>query len=121
EWELDFRDDRFEDLGLDDADVDLFAISCFTPSAKRAMAIADAIRARGKPVVMGGIFPSVRPDEALEHATAVMVGEGEGAWPAVLEDTRQGRLGGRYEAHAPCDLRTLPLPRVDLYLDKECD
>jgi radical SAM superfamily enzyme YgiQ (UPF0313 family) len=120
EHEIDFRDDRFEELGLDD-DVDLFAISCFTPSSVRALAIADALRSRGKPVVIGGIFPSVRPQEALQHATAVIVGEGELSWLRVLDDLKRGRLGGIYEASAPCDLRRLPLPRVDLYLDKECD
>ena len=92
EHEIDFRDDRFEELGLDD-DVDLFAISCFTPSSVRAMAIADAVRSRGKPVVIGGIFPSVRPQEALQHATAVIVGEGELSWLRVLDDLKRGRLG----------------------------
>lgn len=121
DWEIDFRDDRFEALDLDDPDVDLFAISCFTPSAKRAMQIADEIRARGRQVVMGGIFPSARPDEALSHASAVVVGEGEGVWPRVLDDVRHGRLGGRYEADATCDPESLPLPRIDLYLDKECE
>jgi radical SAM superfamily enzyme YgiQ (UPF0313 family) len=118
EWELDFRDDRLEDVGLDD-DVDLVAISCFTPSAKRAMALADAFRARGRKVVMGGIFPTMRPEEAGAHADAVVTGEGEGVWPRVLEDCARGKLARRYVEDEPVDLSTLPLPRVDLYLDKE--
>jgi radical SAM superfamily enzyme YgiQ (UPF0313 family) len=118
EWELDFRDDRFEDVGLDD-DVDLVAISVFTPSAMRAMELGDAFRARGKRVVMGGIFPSMMPDEAGAHADAVVVGEGEGVWPEVLRDAAQGTLRPRYRETAPVDLATLPLPRIDLYLDKE--
>ena len=68
------------------------------------MAIADAIRARGKPVVLGGVFPSVRPKEALQHATAVVVGEGELSWLRVLDDLKRGRLGGIYEASAPCEV-----------------
>ncbi len=118
DWELDFRDDRLEDVGLDD-DVDLVAISCFTPSAMRAMELADAFRARGRKVVMGGIFPTMRPDEAGAHADAVVVGEGDGIWPRVLDDFRRGALAPRYRAEAPVDLATLPLPRVDLYTDKE--
>ena len=119
-WDIEFRDDRFEDVGLDDDDVDLFAISCFTPAATRAMELGDALLARNQKCVLGGIFPSARPQEALDHATAVVIGEGEGAWPQVLRDTEQGVLQGRYEASGSCDTQTLPLPRMDLYLDREC-
>jgi radical SAM superfamily enzyme YgiQ (UPF0313 family) len=118
QWEVDFRDDRLEDVGLDD-DVDLVAISCFTPSAVRAMALADAFRARGRTVVMGGIFPTMVPEEASAHADAIVVGEGEAAWVQLLEDFRRGVLRPRYDAQAPVDLSRLPLPRTDLYMEKE--
>jgi radical SAM superfamily enzyme YgiQ (UPF0313 family) len=118
EWELDFRDDRLEDVGLDD-ELDLVAISCFTPSGMRAMELADAFRARGRRVVMGGIFPSMVPDEAAAHADAIVLGEAEGVWPDVLRDARSGALKPRYVEREPVDLATLPLPRVDLYMDKE--
>ncbi|MDH5490907.1 MAG: cobalamin-dependent protein [Myxococcales bacterium] len=120
DWDLDFRDDRFEEVGFDD-DVDLVAISCFTPSGKRALELADTFRAHGKKVVMGGIFPSAMPELALEHADAVVQGEGEGVWHEVLAATRRGELKGLYQAKSPVDPATLPLPRVDLYLDKECE
>lgn len=118
DWEIDFRDDRLEDVGLDD-DVDLVAISCFTPSAVRALELADAFRERGRTVVMGGIFPTVMPGEAGAHADAVVVGEGERAWLEVLEDHRRGTLRPRYASAAPVDTETLPVPRVDLYMEKE--
>ncbi len=117
-WELDFRDDRLEDVGLDD-EVDLVAISFFTPSAKRAMELGDAFRARGRKVVMGGIFPTMMPDEALLHADAVVLGEGEGVWADVLADARAGALQKRYMEKAPIVLSKQPLPRVDLYMEKE--
>lgn len=117
-WDIDFRDDRVEDPGFDD-ELDLVAISCFTPSAERAMEIADAFRARGVLVVMGGIFPSVMPELVGQHADAVVEGEGDGVWPTVLADVERGALRPRYRATAPVDPATLPLPRVDLYLDKE--
>ncbi len=117
-WAVDFRDDRVEDPGFDD-DLDLVAISCFTPSAERAMAIADAFRARGTTVVMGGIFPTTCPDEASAHCDAVVLGEGEAVWPRLLDDFVHGELAPRYRAAAPVDLAILPLPRVDLYLEKE--
>ncbi len=119
-WELDFKDDRLEDVGLDD-DVDLVAISCFTPSGSRAMELADAFRARGKQVVMGGIFPTMLPEVAGAHADAVVVGEGEGVWADVLAHAAERRLQRRYTERTPFDLATLPPPRIDLYADKESD
>lgn len=118
EWEFDFRDDRIENIDLDD-DLDLVAISCFTPSGERAMAVADEARARGIPVVMGGIFPSTATEEAAQHADAVVVGEGEGVWAEVLRDAQAGMLKPIYREHCPINLDTLPLPRVDLYFEKE--
>lgn len=117
-WELDFKDDRLEDVGLDD-DVDLVAISCFTPAGKRALEVADAFRARGKQVVMGGIFPSMVTDECSAHADSVVVGEGEGVWADVLADAANKSLKPIYRATKNIDLETVPLPRVDLYMDKE--
>ena len=119
EWDLDFRDDRLEDIGLDDDDVDLVAISCFTPSGARALEIADAFRARGRRVVMGGIFPTMVPDQAAGHADAIVLGEGEGVWPEILRDAAAGELKPRYVEHEPFDLAKLPPPRIDLYMEKE--
>ncbi|MFO0650931.1 MAG: cobalamin-dependent protein [Polyangiales bacterium] len=120
EWEIDFRDDRVDDPGIDD-DVDLVAISCFTPSAKRAMELGDAFRARGRKVVMGGIFPTAMPDEAGAHCDAVVTGEGEVAWAEVLKDFRHGGLKPRYRGSSPADLTTLPTPRLDLYWGRETE
>ena len=120
--DFDFRDDRVEDIGLDDPDVDAVALSFFTAAAKRGLELADAFRARGKKVITGGIFSTMMPDVAAEHADAVVVGEGEGVWPKLLADLRAGTLLRRYDGlEAPVDPSTLPMPRVDLYIDKEND
>lgn len=120
DWLVEFRDDRVEDVGLDDPP-DVVGISCFTPSACRAMELADRFRAAGSRVVMGGIFPTMRPGEAGEHADAVVVGEGEAVWPKVLADVAAGTLRPRYRAEGTVDPCELPLPRVDLYVAKEND
>lgn len=119
-WEIEFRDDRVDDVGLDDPP-DVVAISCFTPSGLRALELADAFRARGSTVVLGGIFPTTRTDEAAAHADAVVVGEGEAVWPALLADVAARRLAPVYCASAPVDPCALPLPRVDLYVAREND
>jgi radical SAM superfamily enzyme YgiQ (UPF0313 family) len=120
-WQIDFRDDRIEEIGIGD-DLDLVAISCFTPSAKRAMEIGDQFRSRGVTVVAGGVFPTMMPQAMAPHVSAVVRGEGEGVWKQVLEDVEAGKLEKIYDGRThPLDLSTLPTPRIDLYIDKEGD
>ncbi len=100
--------------GLYDA-VDLVAISTFTAQARESYVIADRFRAAGVPVVMGGLHVTTRPDEALQHADAVVVGEGEPVWPDVLADAEAGRLRRRYDGRGrEWDLAAAPMPRYDL-------
>jgi radical SAM superfamily enzyme YgiQ (UPF0313 family) len=92
--------------------VDLVGITCMTATAPRAYEIADRFRARGVPVVLGGMHPTFCPDEAAQHADAVVLGEAEGLWPQVVNDVRQKRLQRFYRHATPPDLRGLkPLPR----------
>jgi radical SAM superfamily enzyme YgiQ (UPF0313 family) len=73
-------------------DFDLVGISTFSAQAYEAYALADRYRARGTTVVLGGIHPTLLPEEALQHADAVVCGGAEEAWPALLNDFRNGRL-----------------------------
>lgn len=92
---------------------DLVGITAFTSQAPRAYEVAAEFRARGVPVVMGGIHASMCPEEALEHTDAVVTGEAEGVWARVLEDARRGALKRIYEGdHA--EPKEIPLARHDL-------
>jgi radical SAM superfamily enzyme YgiQ (UPF0313 family) len=62
-----------------------------TSNAPRAYYLADEFKKRGKTVVMGGVHPTILPDEALQHADSVVIGEAEGVWEQVLEDYGEGR------------------------------
>jgi len=95
-------------------DVDLVGITVLTELAPRAYRIADAYRQKAVKVVMGGIHPTVLPDEALEHADAVVVGEAEGVWPRLVSDAASGQMQKTYRAGKLTDLRGLPKPRRDL-------
>ena len=106
-------DENVEQVDLA-AQVDAVAITCMTPSAPRAYEIADVFRERGIPVVMGGIHPSVLPDEASAHADAVVVGEAEPIWGQVISDLAANRLRPRYDDFGYADLTGLPMPRRDL-------
>ncbi|MBE0602215.1 MAG: B12-binding domain-containing radical SAM protein [Deltaproteobacteria bacterium] len=97
-----------------DQDVDLVGITVMTEFAPRAYRIADAYRGKGVKVVMGGIHPTVLPEEALEHADAVVVGEAEGAWPRLVSDAASGRMQRIYRDGQLTDLKGLPKPRRDL-------
>jgi radical SAM superfamily enzyme YgiQ (UPF0313 family) len=89
-------DERLEPLQFD-IDTDLVAMTVETYTARRAYQVADRFRQRGIPVVMGGYHPTFLPDEALEHADAVVKGDAEGAWERVVADARAGRLQRLYE------------------------
>jgi radical SAM superfamily enzyme YgiQ (UPF0313 family) len=101
-------------------DADLVGITVMTELVPRAYHIADAYRQKGVKVVMGGIHPSVLPDEALEHADAVVVGEAEGVWPQLLADAASGQMQRTYRAGKMTDLQGLPKPRRDLSPQAQC-
>ncbi len=90
-----FYDERLEPIPLDEP-TDLVAMTVETYTARRAYQIATAYRRRGVPVVMGGYHPTFLPEEALQFADAVVVGDAEGIWPRVVEDARRGRLQPLY-------------------------
>ena len=94
---------------------DLAAIGSFTAQVKDAYEVARRYRERGVKTVIGGLHATAMPREALAHVDAVVVGEGELAWPDVLADFEAGRLGGIYGAKGrEFDLAEAPMPRFDL-------
>lgn len=111
--DVEIVDEKFHVLP-DGNQYDLIGITAMTPLAPKAYAIADRYRRQGIPVVMGGYHPTVLPNEALEHASSVCIGEAENVWPAIVADAMAGRLREIYRADDfPC-LENLPKPRRDL-------
>jgi radical SAM superfamily enzyme YgiQ (UPF0313 family) len=116
-FEVDYREiaDLKAEASLPD-NYDLVAISTYSAQVDEAYELADRYRARDIPVVMGGLHVGAVPDEALQHATTVVVGEGEALWPEVLSDFERGVLRSRY-VQIPLggyDLANAPIPRFDL-------
>jgi radical SAM superfamily enzyme YgiQ (UPF0313 family) len=97
-------------------DCDLVAISTFSAQVFEAYAIADRLRAAGVKVAMGGLHVSVRPEEALEHADYAIVGEGENAWPAVVDAAAHNASPRTFDStdFPRVDVAALPVPRYDL-------
>jgi len=112
--EVVIRDESLERLDFDAA-TDLVGISVMTPTAPRAYEIAREFRARGVPVVLGGVHPAMVPEEAEQNADCIVIGEAESAWPALLEDFEHGRLAPRYRGDRKRPLSSdHPRPRRDL-------
>ncbi len=98
----------------DGIDADLVGLSAITGTAPRAYELADRFRARGVPVVLGGVHPTLLPDEAARHADAVVVGYAEDTFPQLLRDFGAGALRARYDQAPDLDLGGRPFPRRDL-------
>jgi radical SAM superfamily enzyme YgiQ (UPF0313 family) len=96
----DFFDDRLGPLPFDHA-TDLVAISVETYTARRSYQIAARFRARGVPVVLGGMHATLRPDEAARHVDAIVTGPGEVVWPELLRDFQAGAMKPRYDGVMP--------------------
>jgi radical SAM superfamily enzyme YgiQ (UPF0313 family) len=92
---------------------DLVGLQVFSKTSRRAYALADAYRAAGARVVLGGIHVTALPHEAGAHADAVVIGEAEGLWGRVVDDARGGRLQPVYRHEGFPALAGLPLPRRD--------
>jgi radical SAM superfamily enzyme YgiQ (UPF0313 family) len=86
--------------------IDLVGIGAMTRMIAKAYRMADAVRATGVPVVMGGPHVTEMADEALgrdggpRHADAVALGEADETWPRIVEDAARGELKDIY---APVD------------------
>lgn len=95
--ELSFFDERIEPLPeCDEHRTDLVALTVETYTARRAYQIASSYRRAGVPVVLGGYHPTFVPDEALQYADSVVIGDGEGVWPQIVADARAGKLRPLY-------------------------
>ncbi len=97
-----------------DKDVDLVGITVMTPAAPKAYEMSKEFRKRGVKVVLGGIHPSLMPEEAAQHADAVVIGEAEDVWKDVIEDAKKGKLKKFYHCSERPKLDKLPIPRRDL-------
>ena len=66
--------------------------------ARRAYELAAWYRSQGAIVILGGLHVLSCPEEALEHADAIAIGDGVPLWQQILEDIERGALKRRYQA-----------------------
>ena len=101
-----------------EVDADLIGITVMTPQAVRAYGIADEFRSRGKKVVFGGFHVSHLPEEALNHADAVVIGEGDRVWKELVKDFQKSRLKRIYKDNELVSLSEIKIPRRELVEEK---
>jgi radical SAM superfamily enzyme YgiQ (UPF0313 family) len=117
-----------DDVGYDDGDT-LVGITVRTPLATRAYEIADNFRSRGVKVCLGGPHASILPEDAIQHADSVVIGEAEALWPELVRDMQRNQLkkfyvagpfatdslpGEYYHSKERPDLSIVPKARRDL-------
>lgn len=88
----------------------LVGISCMTANAPRAYELCKEFKKRGKTVILGGVHPSILPDEAMQYADSVVVGEAEGVWEILIQDFQNNNLKRKYHD---------PLPDLKKYVPKD--
>ena len=108
-------DEGVDEIDLDRIDADLVGISAITGTAPRTYEISAELRKRGVPVVLGGVHPTLVPEEAIGHADSIVVGYAEESWPQLLRDFVAGNLKRRYDQSPNLKLVNLPFPQRKMY------
>ena len=114
----DIYDENIESINFSH-EYDLVGISCMTQQATRAYQIANKFRNMGIKVVMGGIHPSTIPEESINYADSIVIGEAENVWKEILNDFEKHQLQDFYKSNTPVNLSDSPVPRYDLLNGKD--
>jgi radical SAM superfamily enzyme YgiQ (UPF0313 family) len=112
-WDVEILDENFQEVGIGE-NIDLVGITSMTATINRAYELASQFRKRNIPVVMGGIHVSMVPEEALNYADAVVIGEAEPIWHKVIEDFEKKSLQRVYKGDFANLETNHVLPRRDL-------
>jgi radical SAM superfamily enzyme YgiQ (UPF0313 family) len=95
-------------------EADITGISFKLVTAKRAYKIPTRLRRRNMKVIMGDAHASLLPDEVIQHADSVVIGEAEKVWHRLIDGIKANKLRQFYSSSEKVDLKTVPLPRFDL-------
>jgi len=107
------EDENIQKINFNDHP-DLVGITVNVDTAKRAYEIASIYKKKGVKTILGGIHVSSNPQEALQYADSVCVGEAEEMIKQIIEDAQRGRLQRQYFNPRPTDPQNIPLPNWSL-------
>jgi radical SAM superfamily enzyme YgiQ (UPF0313 family) len=104
-------DESIKTPRIERIDSDYILLSAMSATVKRAYELGDYFLEQGKTVFMGGLHASFQPEEALEHCSKVVVGEGENVLFTLMDQTYKETI---LQGTPVMDLDTLPLPDYHL-------
>lgn len=116
-YELQIVDENVETLDFD-LEADIVAVTSTTVQAPRAYQILQKFKAKGATTIVGGIHPSVLPDEAAQFADVVVKGEAEEIWPVILKDFENQTLKPRYTMEQFPSMDGMPTVDRSLFSDE---
>lgn len=108
--EIYIEDENVKELNYEDLP-DMVGVTVNIDTAYRAFNIAKKYRQKNIPVIFGGIYPSVEPEESLKHATSICIGEAEELWGIILSDLQNNTLKSMYYNNEPTQLINVPIPQ----------
>lgn len=114
--EVKMYDDRMESVPFDEK-TDLAVITVETFTAKRAYQIAQEYKKRDVKVLMGGVHPTLTPEEVSQYADVVVTGDAEYIWNDIMNDLEKGTLKNFYAGIFGEPQRDT-MPRRDIYKGK---
>lgn len=91
DWNVEYIDENYKTIDYNKK-YDIVCISAMTQQIVNAYQIIDKFKGLNALTIIGGIHATVLPDEAMQHADVVMVGEGENVWPQFLSDYEKGHV-----------------------------
>lgn len=111
--EMRIIDEGVEECNYNSLSPDIVCLTGITGHILRSYEIADSFRKRGITVIIGGVHATLMPEEAKQHADAVVVGYAYKTFPQALMDWKKGALKEYYKDTKPA-FNGIPLPRRDL-------
>ncbi|NQU18362.1 MAG: B12-binding domain-containing radical SAM protein [Candidatus Saganbacteria bacterium] len=108
--EVKIIDEGIEEIDFN-LDADLIGITAISGTTCRAYEIADHFRSRGIPVVLGGVHPTLLPEEAMQHADSIVIGFAEQTFPQLLRDFKTGKMQKVYSPGKIVNLSNMPHPK----------
>jgi len=100
--EIDFIDEHVEKLP-EKIDSDIIALSVETLTARKVRNFALKHKTKNNIIAVGGFHPSALPEECLEYADSVTIGDAEDTWPRFLEDAKNGNVQKIYKSSLEID------------------
>lgn len=116
--EITIYDEGVEDVDFQGIAADIAGVTCTTPSSARAYEVSRILRSNGITTVLGGVHPTLLPEEASGHADAIVTGYAENSWPELLRDFAIGDMKPRYAQDDRFCFEGMPEPRRDLLTSK---